>query len=251
MSKIISINSFRRGVGCSSILVNLAVLLAASGQRAGAVDTNIQSPTLHTLFGLDEDEITATLYDYLWSKCDIEQVAHKVSLPSEAGHMKPVFLIPASTKTKELARVLRQGYDVQLLNAGLQQLVEMLNLDVLLIDTQPGLNEETLLSFALSDVLVILLRTDQQDYQGTGTTVQVARQLNVPRLMLIVNEAPPVFDLASVKSEVARTYDCEVAAVLPHSNKLMALAGTGLFALHYPDHPVAAQLKQVAASLMA
>ncbi len=251
MSKIISINSFRRGTGCSSILVNLAALLAASGQRAGMVDTNIQSPSLHILFGLNKDEITATLYDYLWSKCDIKQVTHQVSLPSETGNIEPVFLIPASTKTEELVHVLRQGYDVQLLNAGLQQLVKTLNLDILLIDTQPGLNEETLLSFALSDMLLILLRPDQQDYQGTGTTVQVARELNVPHLRLIVNEVPPVFDLASVKAEVAQTYNCKVAAVLPHSNTLMALAGTGVFALHYPNHPLTAQLKQVAASLAA
>ncbi len=98
---------------------------------------------------------------------------------------------------------------------------------------------------------MILLRTNQQDYQGTGATVQVARELNVPHLRLIVNKVPPVFDLASVESEVARTYDCKVAAILPHSNKLMALGGTGIFALHYPDHPVTAQLKQLAASLMA
>ncbi len=251
MSKIISVNSFRRGAGCSSIITNLAALLVASGQRTGVVDTNIQSPSLHILFGLDEDQITATLYDYLWHRCDIEQIAHKIKLPSKTNRIEQLFLIPASTKTKEFTHVLRQGYDLNLLNAGFQQLVETLNLDVLLIDTQPGLNEETLLSIAISDVLVILLRTDQQDYQGTGLAVQVARQLNVPRLTLIVNEAPVVFDFASVKSEVAQTYDCEVAAVLPHSNKLMALANNSIFALHYPDHPVTTKLKQIAASLIA
>jgi len=67
--------------------------------------------------------------------------------------------------------VLREGYDVGLLNDGFQSLIEELNLDVLRIDTHPGLNEETLLSIAISDTLLIILRPDQQDYQGTSVTV--------------------------------------------------------------------------------
>lgn len=67
--------------------------------------------------------------------------------------------------------MLREGYDVGLLNDGFQSLIEELNLDVLRIDTHPGLNEETLLSIAISDTLLIILRPDQQDYQGTSVTV--------------------------------------------------------------------------------
>jgi hypothetical protein len=40
-------------------------------------------------------------------------------------------------------------------------------------------------------------------------------------------------------------------AVLPHADEMMALASSGIFALHYPDHPVTAALKQAAASLVA
>ena len=80
-----------------------------------------------------------------------------------------VFLIPSSIKAGEIARVLREGYDVGLLNDGFHNLLDALNLDILMIDTHPGLNEETLLSVAISDSLVIILRPDQQDYQGTGS----------------------------------------------------------------------------------
>jgi len=81
--------------------------------------------------------------------------------------------------------------------------------------------------------------------------VEVARHLKVPRMMLIVNKVPPVFDSAAVKAKVEQTYNCPVAAVLPHSDEMMALASAGIFALHYPDHPVTAALKQAAASLVA
>jgi MinD-like ATPase involved in chromosome partitioning or flagellar assembly len=42
-----------------------------------------------------------------------------------------------------------------------------------------------------------------------------------------------------------------VAAVLPHSDEMMALASAGIFALRYPDHPVTATLKQLATGLVA
>jgi MinD-like ATPase involved in chromosome partitioning or flagellar assembly len=251
MAKIISIHSFRGGTGKSNTLANVAALLAAEGRRVGVIDTDVQSPGIHVLFGMDEAEMPYALNDYLWGKCDITQAAYDVTPRLAPDINGQVFLIPSSIKAGEIARVLREGYDVGLLNDGIRNLVEDLKLDLLMIDTHPGLNEETLLSIAISDVLAILLRPDQQDYQGTGVTVEVARKLAVPRLVLIVNKVPAVFDAAEVKARVERTYECEVGAVLPHADEMMALASAGIFALRYPHHPVTALLQQVAAKVVA
>lgn len=251
MSKIISIHSFRGGTGKSNTTANITALLAAQGLRVGVIDTDIQSPGIHVLFGLDEDAMGHSLNDYLWGKCAIEDCAHDVTTTLGSAIKGKIFLIPSSIKAGEIARVLREGYDVGLLNDGFHDLVENLNLDVLMIDTHPGLNEETLLSIAISDALIIILRPDQQDYQGTGVTVEVARKLNVPRLLLLVNKVPEVFNFTDVQKRVEETYNSEVAAVLPHSDEMMALASAGIFALRYPDHKVTQSLKQVAAKLMA
>jgi MinD-like ATPase involved in chromosome partitioning or flagellar assembly len=146
---------------------------------------------------------------------------------------------------------LREGYDVGLLNDGFHDLVKALNLDVLMVDTHPGLNEETLLSIAISDSLAIILRPDQQDYQGTGVTVEVARKLNVPRMVLVVNKVPSVFSPEDVRATVERTYNVDVAAVLPHTDEMMALASAGIFAVRYPGHPLSALLRHVAQKLIA
>jgi septum site-determining protein MinD len=251
MSKIISIHSFRGGTGKSNTTANITTLLAIRGLRVGVIDTDIQSPGIHVLFGLDEDDMGHSLNDYLWGKCAIEETAHDVSDKMGVPIKGKIYLIPSSIKAGEIARVLREGYDVGLLNDGFHELVETLNLDVLMIDTHPGLNEETLLSIAISDALVIILRPDQQDYQGTAVTVEVARKLNVPKLLLMVNKVPMVFNFADVQKRVEQTYHSEVAAVLPHSDEMMALASAGIFSLHYPDHPVTVSLKQVADKLMA
>lgn len=251
MSKIISVHSFRGGTGKSNTTANVSAILAAQGLRVGVIDTDIQSPGIHVLFGMDEAEMEFSLNDYLWDKCKIEQAAYDITPRLETPVSGHIFLIPASMKAGEIARVLREGYDVGLLNDGFHRLVEELDLDVLMIDTHPGLNEETLLSIAISDALAIILRPDQQDYQGTGVTVEVARKLEVPNLVLVVNKVPPAFDSAAVKLRVEKAYGAQVAAVLPHSDEMMTLASAGIFVHRYPNHPVTLQLQQVAAALMA
>lgn len=250
MSKIISVHSFRGGTGKSNTTANLSTIMAASGLRVGVIDTDIMSPGIHVLFGLDEDSMTYSLNDYLWGKCEIKQTAYDVTSKLNSPIAGRIFLIPSSIKAGEIARVLREGYDVGLLNDGFHKLVEELHLDVLMIDTHPGLNEETLLSIAVSDALAIILRPDSQDYQGTGVTVDVAHKLDVPRLVLLVNKVPTSFNFADVKARVEQTYNCEVAAVMPHADEMMTLASSGIFALKYPDHPLTVSLRQVAARLL-
>ncbi len=249
MSKIVSVHSFRGGTGKSNTTANLAALIAKLGYRVGVVDTDIASPGIHVLFELGEDDMVHSLNDYLWGKCEIQETAHDVTANLGSDIRGRVFLVPSSIKAGEIARVLREGYDVGLLNDGFRDLIEALNLDVLMIDTHPGLNEETLLSIAISDALLIILRPDQQDYQGTGVTVEVARRLSVPQMMLVVNKVPAVFAEEEVRARVELAYGAEVVAVLPHSDEMMALASAGVFVTRYPDHPITASLQHVAQRL--
>jgi MinD-like ATPase involved in chromosome partitioning or flagellar assembly len=251
MSKIISIHSFRGGTGKSNITANLAVLTAARGLRVGIVDTDVQSPGIHVLFGFDEDRVERCLNDYLWDRCRIEETAYDVSAVLATGGAvsapgAAVFLIPSSLRTGEIARVLREGYDVSRLNDGFRELQTRLELDYLFIDTHPGVNEETLLSIAVSDTLVVVLRADHQDYQGTAVTIDLARRLETPRILLVINKVLPPYDAAAVAAKIGSTYDTPVAGVLPLAEDLVRLASSGVFCLAYPNHPVSDVLRSVA-----
>jgi septum site-determining protein MinD len=251
MAKIISVHSFRGGTGKSNMAANVATLLAADGQRIGVVDTDIQSPGIHVLFGMSQETMSRSLNDYLWGRCEIAAAAYDVTSSLDEGLAGRVFLIPSSSNASDIARVMHDGYDVGLLNDGFRNLIRELELDALIIDTHPGLNEETLLSIAVCEALAIVMRPDQQDYEGTSVAVSVARKLRVPRMVLVVNNTPTVFDVAEVKERVERAYGCEVAAVLPHADELMVLSSMGVFVTRYPAHPVTALYKQVASCLTA
>ncbi|MEA2640610.1 MAG: hypothetical protein QOF51_2004 [Chloroflexota bacterium] len=257
MSKIVSIHSFRGGTGKSNTTANLATMMAQRGNRVAIIDTDIQSPGIHVLFALAEDDIQNTLNDYLWGKCNIEQAAIDVGsrLTVEDGHVGlhhgSLHLVPSSIKAGDIARVLREGYDVGLLNDGYHNLVEKLQLDYLFIDTHPGLNEETLLSISVSDVLLLILRPDKQDFQGTAVTVDVARKLDVPALLLVVNKVLESFDFAVVGQQVARTYNAEVAGVLPNSDDIVRLASGDVFCLRFPEHRWSREIARIADMVVA
>ncbi len=246
MGKIIAVHSFRGGTGKSNVTANLAGLLAKDGNRVGVIDTDIQSPGIHALFGQTSERLHHTLNDYLWNRCRVEDAAYDVT--HELGRDCPgcsgkLFLIPGSMRTGEITRVLQEGYDVGLLNNGFQQLLERLELDYLLIDTHPGVNEETLLSIAISDITLLLLRPDRQDYQGTAVAVELARQLDVPKLFLLINKAINQKDFAALEQRVEATYQVPVIGVIPLSEDVASLGSAGLFCLSHPGHPMTTALQ--------
>ena len=249
MTTVVSIHSFRGGTGKSNTTSNVAANLAARGHRVGVVDTDIQSPGIHVLFGFDDD-LDNTLNDYLWGKLPIKDAAHDVTevvrrsiSVAEGGQL---FLIPSSMKAGDIARVLREGYDVGTLNDGFRDLARDLQLDYLLIDTHPGLNEETLLSITISDILLLILRPDRQDFQGTAVTVDVARRLEVPELYLVVNKVPSGIDTADLRNQMQAAYSAETAAILPLSEEVVQNASGGLFSLTHPNHPWSEQIREIA-----
>ena len=251
MSTIVSIHSYRGGTGKSNLVANLASSLVQEGKRVAVVDSDLQSPGLHVLFGMDPQHMGLTLNDYLYGRCGIDEAAHDVSgkLNAPAAASRAFYLIPASIKASEITRVLREGYEVNLLTDGFRKLVKTFGLDYLFIDTHPGLNEETLLSILISDTLVLVLRPDQQDFQGAAVTVEVARRLKLKKLLLVVNEALPRLDFASLRHQVQETYQAPVAGILPVSEEMIELGSAGLFSLRYPAHPYSQGVREVAAAL--
>ena len=243
---IVSIHSFRGGTGKSNTTANVASLLTQSGRRVAVIDADIQSPGIHVLFGLTGADVGASLNEFLFGEREIAEVAVDVT-DGAGGAGGNLYLIPSSMQPGEITRVLREGYDPHRLTTGLRDLVAELALDVLLIDTHPGLNEETLLSLVLSNVLIVVMRPDEQDYEGTGITVRIAQELEVPRIMLVVNKTPDTLNAAHVEERVRAAYGCDVAAVLPHSDDLMRLASEGVFSQRFPAHPLSDLYRQVAA----
>ena len=257
MAIILATHSYRGGTGKSNLTANLGVLLAQRGGRVGIVDTDIPSPGIHVIFGLDEEKIAGTLNEYLYGIKPIEEVAVDAGRLLKDAKGGPalkdgaIFLVPSSVRSADISKIIREGYDVNRLNDGFHDLIDRLRLDYLLIDTHPGLNEETLLSIAIADRLVLIVRPDHQDFQGTSVTVEVARRLDVADMRIVLNKVPPSFDEASLRRQVEQAYGVPVAGLLPLSTDMVENASSGAFVLRHPDHAMTRRLAEIAAQFAA
>lgn len=246
--KIVSVHSYRGGTGKSNSTANLALSVFDHGKKVAVLDTDLQSPGVHVLFGFKQGEVGLTLVDFLWDKCSITETAYDVTdqVRKPDGGDGKLWLVPASMTTQAITRILDQGYDVNRLNSHFDDLLDELDLDYLFIDTHPGLNKETMLTSAISDVLVLLIRPDQQDYYGTAVLSEIAAKLEIPSVFLVVNKVFSQLDRTALKAKLEETFGFPVAGMIPLSEDLARLESRKLFVREYPDHEISHTWGEVA-----
>lgn len=120
MPKVVSIHSYRGGTGKSNFTANLATTVALQGYRVGVVDTDVPSPGIHNLFGLEPEHTHKTLNNYLWGESSIEDTAYDIGANVGVEGEGKLYLVPSSVKADDIARILKDGYDVKLMNDGYQ-----------------------------------------------------------------------------------------------------------------------------------
>lgn len=138
-----------------------------------------------------------------------------------------------------------EGYDAGKLNDQLNRLIDELKLDLLFIDTHPGFNEETLLTIAISDTLIIVLRPDKQDYYGTAVLVEVAGRMAVPHVHMLANKVYGNSHRDDITHKIQQGYGYDVIGVLPFAEEMARLGSDGIFAARYPSHPLSKELDVV------
>lgn len=244
MGKIITIHSFRGGTGKSNLTANLSLWAAMKGRNVGVMDTDIQSPGLHVLFGLGGKRFSYTLNDYLRKKCTIEKatIDHTKAMKIRPGS---IHIIPASLNADDISTIIREGYEVADLRRGFKRIMQAKKLDYLFIDTHPGLDQETLLSMATTDLLFVVMRLDQQDFLGTAITLALAKKLGVPSTYIVCNKCPGIYDFDKVKTDIEQEYNIEVASVIPLFTRLIELGSRQILVQVSPSHLFAQNIDQL------
>ena len=253
LSKIVAVHSFRGGTGKSNIASSLAMSLAKQGRRVGVVDTDLLSPGMHVLFGLQDRALGRTLNDYLRGDCLLHEAALDMShwlshdsMRSDHAGEGAIYLVPASPKPSDIMRAAKERYEKESLTDGFRELIDNLKLDFLLIDTRSGVSEETLQAIAVCSLLLVVLRPDCQDYQGTSVILELARMLSVEEMRLVVNKVLPTFDIDAYCEQLETTYEVPVSKVLPFYEDIVQLASSEIFAVRYPYHPLAEAIDDMA-----
>jgi MinD-like ATPase involved in chromosome partitioning or flagellar assembly len=249
MGSIITVHSYRRGTGKSFVAANLAAILASQGLQVGIVDSNSRFPSLQYFFQLRPAEVEHSLHDYIFGRCEIMETIVDVSGHFQSKIKGRVLLVPSIEGAREAMRIPHEGYDIERLFKGFNLIINSHSLDILLIDTSAGLNDDSLPYIAGANVLVEIMRPDRQDLSGTATVIFTAQKLDVPKMLLVMNQIPAVFDLDEIRHQMENTYKCPVAALMRYSEDAAYRESPGIFSLRYPQHEISGELSDLASQI--
>lgn len=255
MAKLVAVYGCRHGIGSSNLTANLATNLAQQQRRIGLIDTDLQVPALHLLFGLSEAAIANEGNSCFWGAiADAAAYPHQPWIYPQSLNTLPqqkagVCLLSHSKSLTTVAQQLGKFYGVNTAPRGLHSVATELALDYLLIDTQPNLDEETLTCLTITDILLILVGLEAHDLQRAAVIIEVAQALGVPQVFLVPSCLPSSLPPPSVHTKFQTAFDTEVAGILPFSEDMVGLASNGIFALHYPDHPLTQTVRTIATRL--
>ena len=186
----IAFHSYKGGTGKTTIACNFAALLAQRGNRVGLVDLDIYAPSVQTYF---EIEPKKWINNYLSGSADLSetmidgnQFIHKNSHPGDTQHKdeRPsdtnkgcLWLAFSNPRSEEILQLETTGASttreiLKKLILMKERLLKDLNLDYLIIDTSPGVRTWSINALAISDVLLLTLKSGDIDSKGTRRLIE-------------------------------------------------------------------------------
>lgn len=186
----IAFHSYKGGTGKTTIACNFAALLANEGNRVGLLDLDIYAPSIQTYF---EFEPKKWLNNYLNSSADLSEViidgnqflssskvglihhnSEEKSINSKDGNLWLGFSNPRSeeilqletTGTSTAREILKKLILLK------EKMLTDLRLDYLVIDTSPGIRTWSINALAISDILLLTLKSGDIDSKGTKRLVE-------------------------------------------------------------------------------
>jgi septum site-determining protein MinD len=196
MAKIIGVISLKGGVGKTSVVSGLGAALAGFGKKVLLVDGNLSAPNLGLHHNIVNPEIS------------LHDVLERNAKPSAAIHELENFdVIPGALfrrlkdasplKLKDRLNYLRKRYDV------------------IIIDSSPALDDETLGVILASDNILVVTTPDHPTLSNTLRAVKLARQRGTPIIGLILNKVyDKNFELSI--DDIEDATDVPIMAVIPH-----------------------------------
>jgi chromosome partitioning protein len=186
----IAFHSYKGGTGKTTIACNFAAQLAKEGNQVGLLDLDIYAPSIQTYF---EIEPKRWLNNYLNSSADLSDVIIDGSQFVISGKVNPDNFESREKSTNNTGGNLWLGFSnprseeiLQLETTGastareiLKKLILLkekmltdLRLDYLVIDTSPGIRTWSINALAISDILLLTLKSGDIDSKGTKRLVE-------------------------------------------------------------------------------
>ena len=184
--------SGKGGVGKSTVAVNLAAALAASGRRVGLLDVDIHGPSVPKLLGLEHAAVGGV---------------EGALIPAQFNDNLKVMSIGFLLRSDDDAVIWRGPMKMMAIKQFLKD-VEWGELDYLIIDSPPGTGDEPLsVCQLIQDPTGAIIVTTPQDLAiaDVRRSISFCRQLNLPVLGVIENMSGFVCPKCGEVTEIFKT----------------------------------------------
>jgi len=230
MGKTIGIVSLKGGVGKTSIVAALGGAFSKLGKKVLLVDGSLSSPNLGLHLNIIDPE--KTLHDVLNRTAGIKDAIYSYDnfdiLPSSIFSGSEV----NSLKLKDHLKGIKKNYDV------------------IVLDSSPSLDEETLAVMLASDEVLVVTTPDYPTMSTSLKAAKLAKQRGTPISGMVVNKVHGKnFELSL--DDIESTLEIPVLAVIPHDlNVLRALSNMEPSTTYKPGSKGSEELMKLAASLI-
>ncbi|MFY9399253.1 MAG: MinD/ParA family protein [Desulfomonilia bacterium] len=171
--QVLSVTSGKGGVGKTSIVVNMAVLLAKQGRKVLVLDADLGLANIDVMLGLAPKR---TIEHVLDGSCSLEDIL----VEGPAG----IKIIPASSGIQELADLTREQ-QLTLMNS-LDYFEQ--DLDYMIIDTGAGISRNVMYFNAASQRVIVVATSEPTSITDAYAMIKVLRKrYGIKRFDLIVN----------------------------------------------------------------
>jgi MinD-like ATPase involved in chromosome partitioning or flagellar assembly len=236
-------NSFRGGTGKSTIVCNLASYLASFGYKVIIIDNDIISPGVHAFFGLNHTDFDKTLTDFLISDTDVTEIIYDISENLGLAD-ETLFLIPSTISDTNIVELLHKEENYEKIGVALEKIKKTFEPDFIMVDTHPGVNEAFLVATNFTDILLNIIRPDNQDYQGAEVAAKISKKINL-KTFFVLNKVHKKLRTQKLAKNIEKKFKLPVAGMVPLTEEIILAQSQFVFSDKYPNHPFSKEIQAI------
>ncbi|OLC82267.1 MAG: hypothetical protein AUJ08_06745 [Thaumarchaeota archaeon 13_1_40CM_3_50_5] len=281
MTRCIAFHSYKGGSGKTTIASNLAAMLAAKGFKVSLLDLDVYAPSLQAYFDYSpSDWINDFLHDLATLDKVMIDMTYRIEEYIDKEAMKGSGKLWIGFSNPEKGEIMKLEGEGRQSNSNIgslrkfiqlrEKLISEYDCDYIIIDTSPGIRYWSINSLAIADTLLLTLKFDKLDMNGTrkmahdiydslkklGTkSFLLPNRMSgycVPNTLTLAEKSqrafPPKQNDSDISANLSREIGMDIIAAIPCYCDIQFATDEFLSVLRFPGHPFAKQLEELATS---
>lgn len=226
--------SGKGGVGKTTAVANLGIILSKLGKKVAVVDVDLPTPNLSIHLGIPQD--IPTLNDVVRGKAQLDDVIY--------SYHNGLKVVPAGMLVEHL-----QGFNPRVFRETMRQIGQ--NFEVSFFDCAPGLSQEVINAFYGADMMIVVTNPENPAVSDCAKTVEIARDLGVDVKGIVLNRVGRFKNELTSAEVSSRVFDLPIVGKIPEDPYVAeAIAEHSPVVISHPLSPAARAFKKLAHTLL-